>query len=281
VYQMRQNSLTPQLTWQNEPAQVELTYRPNPIFWLNLPAAQLSQPVTLESSAIVTPLIQELTYRCQALNAICERQQRLQAIVRPFLPTATWDEAAKAARQGQRVLPTETRQASLLRLDIAGFTELMSQYPLEQILADLNAYFALLTPLIEAHHGEVSKYLGDGLLAVFASADDAVQAGSAMQQAIAEFNQHQVEYEGPIFYTRIGIDSGQFAVVSLGSVERQDRTIIGMPVNLAERLQAQAKPSRVLFSEATFARLHDQAGCRCLGSINVKGQAEPVVVYEK
>jgi adenylate cyclase len=217
-------------------------------------------------------LVQELTYHYQALSAAYERSQRLQNLVRPFLPAATWTEAADQVKHGGETLPCQTHEASILRLDIADFTELMDSQPLDLLLADLNTYLDILTRLVYDNRGEVSKYLGDGFLVIFASADRAVQAGCALQQAAADFNRRQVAQNRPLFSTRIGIDSGPVALVSLGSPGRQDRTIMGMPVNLAERLQAQATPGQVWLSQATFERLQDQAGCRRVG---------PVVVYEK
>jgi class 3 adenylate cyclase len=152
---------------------------------------------------------------------------------------------------------------------------------LDRVLTDLKGYLDQLTRLVYLHHGEVDKYLGDGFLAIFANADDAVQAGSTIQQAAAEFNRHQSVRGGLVFPSRVAIDTGQVAVTSLGSCNRQERTVIGMPVNLAERLQAQATPGRVWLSQATFDRLQDRSGYRCLGAMKVKGKAEPVVVYEK
>lgn len=56
---------------------------------------------------------------------------------------------------------------------------------------------------------------------------------------------------------------------------------MGLPVNLAERLQAQATPGRVWLSQSTFEQLQDPSCCRCLGPIKVKGRSELVIVYEK
>jgi class 3 adenylate cyclase len=276
--------LTPALFGEDGPTLLNF-----PMTWTNKPAMKSTHVadagrlvvIALPSSADLTPLVQELACLCQAVGAAYQRSQRLYTIIRPFLSDTTWSEAAEVARRGGHVLPTETRQASILWLDIASFTKLIDSHPLEQVLADLNVCLDLLTQVAYCHRGEVNKYLGDGFLAIFADADDAVQAGYALQQAAADFNRRQLAHGGLVFPTRVGIDSGLVTVTSLGSPERQDRTVIGMPVNLAERLQEKAVPGRVWLSQATFDGLRDQTGCRCLGPVKVKGRQEPVVVYEK
>jgi class 3 adenylate cyclase len=226
-------------------------------------------------------LVLELAHLCQGAWTVYDRSQHLLTIVRPFLSRTTWTEAVEVVRHGGRALPTETHEASILWVDIASFTELVDSHPLDEVLSALNVYFDTLTRLIYRHHGDVNKYLGDGFLSIFADADDAVKAGCAIQRAAADFNRHQSAQGDLVFPTRVGIDAGQIAIVSLGSHNRQDRTVLGMPVNLAKRLQEKATPGQVWLSQATFDRLRDQSGCRYLGPVKVKGQQEPVVVYVK
>jgi class 3 adenylate cyclase len=226
-------------------------------------------------------LLQELTHLCQVAWSAYEQSQHLQRIVRPFLSPQTWNEATEVVRRGGRDLPTGAEEVSILWLDIANFTQLTDSHPLDRVLADLNAYLDTLTQIVYCHRGDVSKYLGDGFLAVFSDADDAVQAGCALQRAVADFNRCQAAQGKLVFPTRIGIDTGQVAIASLGSRDRQDRTVIGMPVNLAERLQEQAPPGRVWLSQATFDKLRDRSDCRAVGSVRVKGRRDPVIVYEK
>lgn len=205
----------------------------------------------------------------------------LLSIVRPFLPHTTWTEVVEIVQHGGRALPTRTHEASILWLDIANFTEFVDNHPLDKVLSALNAYLDTQTQLIYCHHGDVNKYLGDGFLSVFIDADAAVEAACEIQQAATEFNRYQSDRGELAFPTRVGIDTGQVAIVSLGSQDRQDRTVLGTPVNLAKRLQEKAPPGQVWLSQATFARLSDQSGCRCIGPVDIKGLRKPVVVYER
>jgi class 3 adenylate cyclase len=226
-------------------------------------------------------LVQDLAYLCQIALAAHEHGKYLLTIVRPFLSRATWTKVIAGAQCGECTLPAETCEASILQLDIANFTEIANSHPLDQVVSDLNAYLDTMTQVVYRYHGDVDKYLGDGFLSVFANADDAVQAGCAIQRATADFNRRQLAQGGLAFPARIGIASGPITMVSLGSHERQERTVLGMPVNLAERLQEQASPEQVWLSQATFDQLCDQTDCSCLGPAKVKGVQEPVVVYEK
>ncbi len=210
----------------------------------------------------------------------CQHQQHLQTIVYALLPNTTWRDITESIQCGEHTLPTKIYEASILRLDISDFTALMDKHPLDQVLADLNAYFKRLIPAVHQHNGDIYKFLGDGFLVLFDSSDDAVAAGVAIQQAAADFNDHQSTTGGLVFPTRLAIDTGPVALTTLGAPDRRDRTVMGMPVNLAERLQALATPGRVWLSQATFERLSDPSVCYCLGPVEIRGKQEPMIVYE-
>ena len=238
-------------------------------------------PTALHPGTTFDHLVEDLSHLCRLALDAYERSQSLLTIVRPLLSRTTWTEAITVAQCGRCALPAETREVTVLRLDIANFTRMMDSHPLDQVLSDLNAYLDTMTQIVYRHNGDVNKYLGDGFLCVFADADDAVQAGCAMQRAAADFNRRQSDGGALAFPTRVGIASGPIALTSLGSHNRQDRTVVGIPINLAERLQKKAPPGQVWLSQATFDRLRDPSGYRCVGPVKVKGLQEPVVVYEK
>jgi len=182
-------------------------------------------------------------------------------------------------RRGDDLAPGVTL-ISVMRIDIENFTAKADRYPLSQISVALNTYFEQVTYVIYDWGGDIDKFLGDGCLAFFPAADEAVQAGQAIQEAVATFNRAQEERQSVTFPTRIGIDTGIVAIVSLGSPTRRERTAIGKPVNLADRLQARATPGRVWLTQTSFEQLSTHSGYRCLGPMRLKGLQEPVVVYE-
>ena len=236
-------------------------------------------PGRRQVSEFLQNVVKRLTAR-MASRGVVEQNRHFETIVRPFLSQIIWAEVLNLSQQEGQALPTEIHQVSVLYLDVVGFTDLTEKFPLSQVAATLNTYLADITPLIYHYEGDIHKYLGDGFLSVFTSADAAVQAGRAIQQATAAFNTRQTAQDALPFSIRIGIDSGMVMAISLGCVERQDRTLLGSPVNLADRLQAKATPGRIWLSQATYGRLADRTGLRCLGPVALKGSCEQVLVYE-
>lgn len=210
-----------------------------------------------------------------------EASLRLQNVLRPLIPRMTWYQAADVVWQHETDWPIEELDATIMFTDIAGFSALMDTHSIKVVLGSLNDYFALLGRIVQQRRGDVHKFLGDGLMALFICPTDAVEAGCAVQQAVAELNAQRAAQGLWRFETRLAIDTGEVVVVSLGSSARRDRTVLGRPVNVAKRLQEQATPGRVWLSQATYGRLSDQSDCRCLGPVKVKGPRRPVVVYEK
>ncbi|KIC19585.1 adenylate/guanylate cyclase domain-containing protein [Leisingera sp. ANG-DT] len=130
----------------------------------------------------------------------------------------------------------ERKLAAVLIADMVGYTSRMEQDE-AGTLASLSAFFDTLSaPLIASHRGRIVKQLGDGLLACFDSAADAVSCAIEWQQA-------QGEAADPIRF-RIGIN--------LGDIIIRDGDVFGSGVNLASRLEQLAPPGGVLISEAVY-----------------------------
>jgi class 3 adenylate cyclase len=210
----------------------------------------------------------------------CQKQRHWQKLVSPLLDETTKSEVAKAVRSGQNELSPKPRIVTVLIADISGFTGILGDQPLEQVIRLLNQFHAASTQLIERYQGEIHKFLGDGFIAVFNEARPALQAAQAIQAMVSELNSYQLAADKFTFSVRIGLDSGQVTEVTLGSARRQDRTLIGMPLNLADRLQAKTPPGQVWFTQATFEQLGSPDNYRCLGPIEIKGCQQPVVIYE-
>jgi adenylate cyclase len=169
--------------------------------------------------------------------------------------------------QGQVV---ERKLAAIFAADIAEYSRLMG---LDEVgtLRRLQAYRAILDPLISAHRGRIFNTAGDSVVADFASAVDAVECAVAVQDAIEKENQNRPFSEQMRF--RIG--------VHLGDVLVEGSNLFGDGVNIAARLQALAAPGRICVSGA----VRDQIGPRlpvgftALGEQRVKNIAEPVRVF--
>ena len=209
-----------------------------------------------------------------------ETSLRLQNALRPLVPTITWYQAADAAWQWKDNWPVEELVATIMFTDIAGFTALMETHPVKEVLNSLNDYFALLSQIVQQHRGDVHKFLGDGLMALFICPADAVEAGCEIQRAVTEFNARQAAQGLWHFKTRLAIDTGEVILASIGSPDRRDHTLIGRPVNLAAHLSERATPGTVWISQGTYDRLVDKNGLVSRTTFVARSEEKPTIVYE-
>jgi adenylate cyclase len=177
---------------------------------------------------------------------------------------------------------------TVLFADIRGFTRLSENAQPERIVQLLNNFFTAMSDVIFKHGGTLDKYLGDGLMALFgaptATPDDACNAVSAavrMQRQMDEINA-QLRAEGlSEIAIGIGLHTGVATVGYIGSERRSEYTAIGDTVNLAARLEQNARGGQILLSE-TAALAAAAAGCTFhpREPIQVKNRVQPVPIYE-
>ena len=170
---------------------------------------------------------------------------------------------------------------TMLFADVKGFTSFSDTHGPEEVLAFLKAFFAEMNRVIIGHGGIVNKLMGDGILAFFGDftdsdthARDAVCAAIEMQKHIPGL-QKRLGFDLQI---RIGVHTGQVDVGNIGSAEHLDYTVIGSNVNLAQRLEANCEPGKVLISEATYQAAKDVVEISDTREIPLKGFAVPVKV---
>jgi adenylate cyclase len=169
-----------------------------------------------------------------------------------------------------------------------GFTTLADSMPASALLELLNRYFDCQVPPILRHGGEVLKFMGDGLLAIFPFAADgdassvcdvALAAADEMRSAVAAL--HDWPMLGQPASPRYGLalHLGELLYGNIGAANRLDFTCIGPAVNLASRLQDLAGDlRRTTVLSAEFAR-HCRSGIVPLGEFALAGFREPQPVY--
>jgi adenylate cyclase len=175
----------------------------------------------------------------------------------------------------------ERRRLSVIFTDIRGYTEFSERVPPEVVIDVLNRYFDAQTDIVEQHQGDVDKFIGDALVAVFEgegmeqrAASCAVEIIQAMVQLLEEHPEHDL-------HVGIGVASGEVVMGAMGARERMDFTVLGSTVNLAARLCSKADPDQVLVDRDTFAAAADSGSLAFepLPAIALKGYAEPVPVF--
>ncbi|HEY4221296.1 MAG TPA: adenylate/guanylate cyclase domain-containing protein, partial [Myxococcota bacterium] len=194
---------------------------------------------------------------------------------------------------GERILAgqiqrgdTHSMRAVIWFSDLRGFTSMSSALPPATIIATLNDVFDCQVPAIELRGGEVLKYMGDGMLAIFPIVDDsdaAVRARcdeaiAAAQEAFASLDalngRRGGKSEAPVRFG-IALHIGDIAYGNIGGANRLDFTCIGSAVNLAARLETlTAKLSKNLVVSEDIAR-HTTAPLDDLGLHELKGVPTP------
>jgi class 3 adenylate cyclase/predicted ATPase len=180
----------------------------------------------------------------------------------------------------------ERRQLTAMFCDLVGSTALSRQTDPEDLSALIGAYHRAITERVTRFGGYVAKYMGDGVLAYFgypeAHEDDAalaIQAGLAILDAVPGFAANAAAAAQP--QVRIGVATGLVVVGELiGEGTAQERSIVGETPNLAARLQTLADPGTLVIAETTHRLASGLFEYRDLGAVNVRGFAEPVLVWE-
>ena len=198
-----------------------------------------------------------------------------------FVSVGTMTAIRGADLKGVR-LGGEKRLATMLFCDIRGYTAFAERRDPETVVEVLNLYFQEQADIVAAHQGDIDKFVGDQIVAVFQGEDmvrHAVGCALAIQAKTDELGRAHPDWDLDV---GIGINTGEVIVGAMGSKERMDYTVLGDHVNLAARLCSHARAGQTLLAESAFREI---AGDRefvieALTPIAVKGKREPVPIYE-
>jgi adenylate cyclase len=173
---------------------------------------------------------------------------------------------------------------AIMFADIRAFTTLSeSMTPLESF-EFINGLFAGAAPIIRERGGFIVKYIGDGMMAVFPTADDALRAAIDIQRALHRFNEARAERGRPRVKVGIGINYGDVMLGMVGEERRLQGDLLADAVNLASRVEGASKEygAGILITRATLDALADPQAhaLREVDLIAVKGKTQPVQVYE-
>ena len=212
-----------------------------------------------------------------------KRFERERTMVKRYLPSELVDRLAdlKELRLGG------TRQLiTTFFADIRGFTTYSEQHNPEHAVEVINNYFSMAAKIIRANKGIVDKYLGDAVMAHFGTplrpipdhALQAVRTAWAIKQAMDEY--HKTVSPADRLSFGMGVNTGEAVVGNVGGEDQMEYTPIGDAVNLAKRLQENAKPGQILLSQSTYQKVKDHVEVNTLPPIQVKGRTAFEQVYE-
>ena len=204
--------------------------------------------------------------------------RRLDASFQPYLPSPVADRIHQHGGPA-RPLGGEERVVSVVFADLAAFTTFSETRQPTEVLAMLNAFWAVVVPVIDAAGGVIEHFAGDGVMAIFnAGGDQPDHAQRAARAALAIVDVARpiaADHAGwPIF--RVGVNTGPAVVGDIGAMARRSFAAIGDSTNTAARLMAAAEPGQVVVGRSTWEALGPDAIGVGLGPIMVKGKREAV-----
>ncbi|MBI4272166.1 MAG: HAMP domain-containing protein [Candidatus Rokubacteria bacterium] len=186
-----------------------------------------------------------------------------------------------------RRLGGEKREVTVLMSDLRGYTRFAELGDAADVMVVLNGVLARMTEVIIAHGGTINEFIGDAIFAIFGAplahpdhAERAAAAAIAMQRAMVEVNEAHAQRGLPRFEMGIGINTGEAVVGNIGSEQRAKYAVVGAAVNLAARVEACTVGGQILLSPHTYARLRELVEVGEPFPVEVKGIAEPLLLYE-
>jgi len=183
------------------------------------------------------------------------------------------------------LMKNELVEATVMFIDVCGFTAITEQVPANTVVKLLNGLFDDIVKEIIAQGGHVDKFMGDAIMAVYRGnyhLDRAIDTALAVKEQLKnseEIKLGDISYKPAI---SIGINSGEMVSGNIGSVslKRLDYTVIGDAVNLSQRLQSAAKAGQIIITEEVYHKAKESFKCEKIGEVVLKNKAKPVTIYE-
>lgn len=183
------------------------------------------------------------------------------------------------------ILKNELLEASVLFIDVCGFTAITEQIPANDVVAILNGIFDEIVKEIIAQSGHVDKFMGDAVMAVFRGEyhlDRAIDVALSVKEKISNI---EITLKGDKTYKpqiSIGVNSGEMVSGNIGSasLKRLDYTVIGDAVNIAQRLQTIAKAGQIIITEEVYLKTKESFKCVQNGEFILKNKSKPFNTYE-
>lgn len=174
----------------------------------------------------------------------------------------------------------QIRDLTILFADIAEFTAFAEKNSLQETAGMLNEIFQYCGNIIKENHGDIDKFIGDSIMAVFIDANDAVIASKEILKGMLVINQKRMKKGKEKIRLHIGINSGTVMQVGIGTSERMDITIIDDAVNIASRIEELSTPDMIFISESTYSRLKDHTSFTFFNKLSVKGRKELILIFK-
>jgi class 3 adenylate cyclase len=188
---------------------------------------------------------------------------------------------SKTALEGER------KQVTVLFADLKGSMELLADRDPEDARAILDPVLERMMAAVHRYEGTVNQVMGDGIMALFgapiAHEDHALRAcyaALAMQTSVKQYAAEVQRTKGVPIHIRVGLNSGEVVVRSIGSDLHMDYTAVGQTTHLAARMEQMAMPGSILITADVLRLVEGYVQVTSLGPVAIKGLSAPAEVYE-
>jgi class 3 adenylate cyclase len=204
-----------------------------------------------------------------------ERLKRQNEVIHRYTPHQVWSQVGESVARGEYELADHEWSGAFLFMDVKGFTAFSESRAAAEVVRTLNAIFSPATRIIYECGGDVDKFIGDCIFAAFPDPRGAAQAACRVLKLFDGLDPSETP-----FAVRIGINAGRAVRANVGAPARREYTFIGDAVNLAQRLESNATPGRILVAEAVWEAARDLFAEAERKEVAVRGRAGTVVAYE-
>jgi class 3 adenylate cyclase/CheY-like chemotaxis protein len=243
-------------------------------------------PVILENLNVFLSAAAPIVANALRLRQMDMLQKKTRAAFARYVPIDVMDEIIK--KSSTQSSQSESRVVAILFSDIRSFTKISENTDAQELVNFLNAYFSLMGNEIVAEGGNIDKFIGDAIMAIFGAPKtldnapvNAIHAAMRMVKTITKVDTSRIVLPEIGFGAGIGISYGECVVGNIGFQDKLDYTVIGDIVNLASRLESVTKyyKQSIIVSENLYEKAKDEFIFRKADSVRVVGKNQPVGLY--
>ncbi len=190
-------------------------------------------------------------------------------------------------RSSRLALEGERKQVTVLFADVTGSMDLAERIDAEAWTRIMNRFFAILSDGVHRFEGTVDKFTGDGIMAIFGApiahedhAQRACYAALHLRDQLAEYAAELRRTQSLNFSVRMGLNSGEVVVGTIGEDLAMEYTAVGHTVGLAQRMESLAEPGKIYVAQDAASLVGGYLALNDLGEFHVKGVSAPVHVHE-
>lgn len=206
------------------------------------------------------------------------QESQVSKFLQHYVSRETYELASMHAR-GEVCPDAAQSEMTVMFIDIARFTAFSEYAKPDEVRELLNEFFAVCEGAVVRNRGDIDKFIGDCVMAVFLTANDAIGAGRELLEEFRARNRATEAKNGFDIRVRIGVHTGPVVQGAIGGPGRKDCTVVGDAVNTAARLERLADVDSMLISHATYQGLSDRSDFVFVGTTLIRGKSESLRLY--